>query len=31
VMEDVPSLRPIALLLEKGPRRRSGRRKKQKK
>ena len=31
VMEDVPSLRPIALLLEKGPRRRPGRRKKQRK
>jgi AI-2 transport protein TqsA len=31
VMEDVPSLRPIALLLEKGPRRRNTRRKKQRK
>jgi len=31
VLEDVPSLRPIALLLERGPRRRSTRRKKQRK
>jgi AI-2 transport protein TqsA len=31
VMEDVPSLRPIALLLEKGPRRRSPRRRKHRK
>jgi AI-2 transport protein TqsA len=31
VLEDVPSLRPIAMLLEKGPRRRKKRRKKQKK
>jgi len=31
VMEDVPSLRPIALMLVKGPRRRSTRRKKQRK
>ena len=31
VMADVPSLRPFALLLEKGPRRRSVRRKKQRK
>ena len=31
VMEDVPSLRPFALLLEKGPRKRNSRRKKQRK
>ena len=31
VLADIPSLRPIALLLEKGPRRRSVRRRKQRK
>jgi AI-2 transport protein TqsA len=31
VMEDVPALRPVAMLLEKGRRRRQSRRKKQRK